>query len=117
MQHFGRVVGDVGRLLYGGENGKIAKGKNWELEMCGLGGCKAEWAEMALTSLVVLAEVRGWKWEGGWLDLWIERLVKQDHDKDAVVRMEAGEADVKIEVDEEKERLIKIEKGEFDQKA
>lgn len=90
------------RLLYGSKNDKITKEKNWDLGMCGLGGCKAEWAEIALTSLVVLDEVRGWKWEGGWLDLWIEGLAKQENDKDAFVRMDAGEAGGEIAVNKEK---------------
>lgn len=46
--------------------------------MCGLNECKGKWVEEALIVVVVVCQLRGWKWDNGLIDKWIEGLVKQE---------------------------------------
>lgn len=46
-----------------------------EMEVCGLRECGSEWLEVGLILVVVLCQWRGWQWDGGYLDKWVEQLV------------------------------------------
>jgi hypothetical protein len=52
--------------------------KNGLDSMCGLNECKGYWVEEGLVVLVVICQMRGWRWDNGLIDKWIEGLVKQE---------------------------------------
>lgn len=83
--------------------------------VCGLDECKGKWVEEGLILLVVIAHLRGWKWDAGFGDKWVESVVEQERKKmeeakgnDEVQVMEKGEVFVDEEdgVDEEKRELM-----------
>ncbi|KAG4431402.1 hypothetical protein IFR05_013113 [Cadophora sp. M221] len=72
FQHFQRAVTDA-MTLYGGG------------DVCGLKECKGKWVEWMLVSVVVMCQIGGWKWDGGYVDRWIENIIKEEAEKQAKV--------------------------------
>lgn len=94
--------------------GGVVRGRGIEA-VCGLDECKGKWVEEGLILLVVIAHLRGWKWDAGFGDKWVESVVEQERKKiedakgnDEVQVMEKGEVFVDEEdgVDEEKRELM-----------
>jgi hypothetical protein len=64
-----RVWGNVMSLYLGrGEDGGIM--------FCRLDECHAAWIEEVLLLIVIVGQIRGWKWDAGYADMWVEGLVK-----------------------------------------
>lgn len=93
--------------------GKAVKSGDLE-KVCGLNKCKGLWVEEALTVLVVIAQIRGWKVDSGLMDRWIQSIIKQERiaaekarNKDPAEQMEKGEVVVEeVFVDAEKRELM-----------
>jgi len=92
FSHTQRAVQDIWKIW-----GPVYKGKGLE-GVCGLKECKGLWVEEALIVLVVIAQLRGWKWDNGLVDRWIQGVITQEKlaaerakTKDSVERMEKGE--------------------------
>lgn len=68
--------------------------------MCGLVECAPKWLEMALAVTVVVCQCRGWRWEGGYFDMWVDAMAKQDR-KEQQKKAEVAAA-----------RAMDVEKGE-----
>ncbi|KAH7369493.1 hypothetical protein BKA65DRAFT_386481 [Rhexocercosporidium sp. MPI-PUGE-AT-0058] len=75
FQHLQRAVTDA-MTLYGDGN------------VCGLRECTGKWLEWALVGVVVSCQVGGWKWDGGYVDRWIENIIKEEAAKQAKVDAE-----------------------------
>lgn len=68
FQHLQRAVTDA-ITLYGDGN------------VCGLSECKGKWVEWTLTGIVVLGQITGGKWDAGYVDRWIENIIKEEAEK------------------------------------
>jgi hypothetical protein len=64
------------------------------LEICGLNECKGSWVEVGLLVLVVLGQWRGWRWDMGLVDKWVEGIVAQNINAEEAKRQKAMGADV-----------------------
>lgn len=77
-------------------NGMGLMGLGLEMEgMCGLWKCKGSWAEAALMVAVVVCESLGWKWDGGYVQKWVDALaeesIKKGREKNGEVEVESME--------------------------
>lgn len=93
FQHLTRVMGDMENLLYAGSSELVGKRMGWtDMDVCPLEKCRGPWVEAAATLLVMLLEVGNVKWDGGYMDMWVEGLVKQGQkaENKAVEDMEEG---------------------------
>jgi len=78
FQHLQRAVTDAIALYHGGD-------------VCGLSECKGKWVEWVLVVAVVACQVGGAKWDAGYVDMWIDGLVKQEAQAKAAKRAANGE--------------------------
>ncbi|KAH6694231.1 hypothetical protein BKA61DRAFT_624379 [Leptodontidium sp. MPI-SDFR-AT-0119] len=70
FQHFQRAVTDAVTLYGGGD-------------VCGLKECKGKWVEWILVGVVVMCQIGGWKWDGGYVDLCIETIIMDEAERQA----------------------------------
>lgn len=56
--------------------------------------CKGAWVEVACLVVVVVCVVKGWNWDGGYCDQWVDSLIaqgsKEEAAKNEVKNMEEG---------------------------
>jgi hypothetical protein len=64
------------------------------LEICGLNECRGSWVEVGLLVLVVLGQWRGWRWDMGLVDKWVEGIVARNIKAEEAKRQKAMGADV-----------------------
>lgn len=69
-------------------------GEEGALEICGLNECKGSWVEVGLLVLVVLGQWRGWRWDMGLVDKWVEGIVAQNINAEEAKKQKAMGADV-----------------------
>jgi hypothetical protein len=70
FQHVKRAWRNVMSLYLGrAEDGGVM--------LCGLDECYAAWIEEVLLLVVIVGQIRGWKWDAGYVDMWIDGLAKQ----------------------------------------
>jgi hypothetical protein len=69
-------------------------GEEGTLEICGLTECKGSWVEVGLLVLVVLGQWRGWRWDMGLVDKWVEGIVAQNVKTEEAKRQKAIGGDV-----------------------
>jgi hypothetical protein len=75
-----RVWGNVMSLYQGqAEDGGIM--------FCRLDECHAAWIEEVLLLVVIVGQIRGWKWDAGYMDMWVEGLVKAGLQQQEAKRM------------------------------
>jgi hypothetical protein len=75
-----RVWGNVMSLYLGrAEDGRIM--------FCQLDECHAAWIEGVLLLIVIVGQIRGWKWDAGYVDMWVEGLVKAGLQQQEAKRM------------------------------
>ncbi|KAI6714858.1 hypothetical protein JHW43_002607 [Diplocarpon mali] len=94
FQHLQRAVVDAFTLWGGGD-------------VCGLRECRGEWAEWALVLVVVCAHCAGLRWDAGYVDRWLDRLIAQEAEKRA---KEAEEKIARGEVPAD----LDLEKADFE---
>jgi hypothetical protein len=98
--HMQRACKDVARLYVG-------RGENGIVELCGLNECRSDWVETGLLVLVVVGQWRGWRWDFGLVEKWVEETVNQakaqDEEKRRKILGEDVESGVDDKVDEKKE--------------
>jgi hypothetical protein len=99
-----RVCQDVGRLW-------SWTGEDDALEICGMSECKGSWVEVGLLVIVVLGQWRGWRWDMGLADKWVEGIVAQGRKTEEAKRLKAMGGDVEkgVVVDEKKEVVVEDE--------
>jgi hypothetical protein len=79
-----RVWGNVMSLYLGrAEDGGIM--------FCRLDECHAAWIEEVLLLIVIVGQIRGWKWDAGYVDMWVEGLVKAGLQQQEAKRMKEEE--------------------------
>ncbi|PVH74449.1 hypothetical protein DL98DRAFT_30566 [Cadophora sp. DSE1049] len=78
FQHLQRAVTDAIALYHGGD-------------VCGLSECKGKWVEWTLVVGIVLCQIGGKKWDAGYVDRWIDGLIKQEAQAQAQKRAASGE--------------------------
>jgi hypothetical protein len=108
FSHTERVVRNTWKIW-----GGVIKGNGIEA-VCGLEECRGKWVEEVLILLVVVAHIKGWKWDFGVGDKWVDSVIEQEEKKieeargkDAVQAMEKGEVIVGVDGgDEEKRELM-----------
>lgn len=86
--------------------GMQAKDVNWHVL------CDARVLEEVLIVLVVVAQWRGWKWEGGLLDKWIEMLVVQGEKDKKVKEEKKAKKEAEKAAKEAESRAKNMENGE-----
>ncbi|CZT10610.1 uncharacterized protein RAG0_15033 [Rhynchosporium agropyri] len=84
LQHVQRAVTDLITLI-GDRKGKGVGG------LCGLHECEGKWVEWCLVCVVVGGQIVGFKWDAGYVDGWIKRIVEEDRRKQMVINEEARE--------------------------
>jgi hypothetical protein len=107
-----RVCGDI-RSLYSWT------GTDDALEICGF-ECRGSWVEVALLVVVVLGQWRGWRWDAGLVDKWVEGLVCQGKMAEEAKRLKAVERDVErgVVVEERKEIVVEeVVSGDMEKTA
>ena len=82
-----RVCKDIGSLW-------SFTGTDDALEICGVRECKGSWVEVGLLVLVVLGQWRGWRWDVGLVDKWVEAIVAQAVKAEEAKRLMAMDRDV-----------------------
>lgn len=99
-----RVYQDVRSLLSwtGGEDA---------LEICGVRECRGSWVEVGLLVIVVLGQWRGWMWDVGLIDKFVEGIVEQGRKEEEAKRLKALGNDVEkgIAVDEKMQTMAEEE--------
>ena len=95
-----RVCQDVGRLW-------SFTGTEDALEICGVRECKGSWVEVGLLVIVVVGQWRGWRWDVGMVDKWVEGIVAGAVRADEAKKAKAAENDIESAVvQEEKEGVV-----------
>jgi hypothetical protein len=109
LNHVQRVWKDVARLY-----SFIGEGGDRRVEFCGLNECRGDWVEAGLLVLVCLGQWRGWRWDFGVVERWVEAVVKQAKVQEGEKRRKAASADVERgdvanKVDEKKGLVVEEE--------
>ncbi|KAN0101416.1 hypothetical protein V8E51_011926 [Hyaloscypha variabilis] len=95
-----RVCKDVGELW-------SFTGTDDALEICGVRECKGSWVEVGLLVIVVVGQWRGWRWDVGLVDRWVEGIVVGAVRADEAKKAKAAENDIESGVvQEEKEGVV-----------
>ncbi len=99
-----RVYRDV-RSLWGWT------GEDEALEICGVRECKGSWVEVGLLIIVVLGQWRGWKWDVGLVDQFVEGIVEQGRKEEEAKGLKALGNDVEkgIAVDENMQTMAEVQ--------
>lgn len=84
-------------------------GEDGNLKVCGLNECKGSWVEVGLLVLVCLGQWRGWRWDMGLVDKWVEGIVVQATKTEEAKRMRAMGGDVEQGVVQEEKQEAVVE--------
>jgi hypothetical protein len=79
-----RVWGNVMSLYLG-------RADDGGVMFCQLDECHAAWIEEALLLIVIVGQIRGWKWDVGYVDMWVDGLVKAGLQQQEAKRMKEEE--------------------------
>jgi hypothetical protein len=105
-----RVLGNVMSLYLGwAEDGGIM--------FCRLDECHAAWIEEVLLLIVIVGQIRGWKWDAGYVDLWVEGLVKAGLQQQEAKRMKEDERRMEEGTLEVEEATNEAESGQDEKVA
>jgi hypothetical protein len=76
-----------------------------------MSACKGSWVEVGLLVIVVLGQWRGWKWDVGLIDKFVEGIVEQGRKEGEAKRLKALGNDVEkgIAVDEKMQTMSEEE--------
>lgn len=90
--------------------------------VCGLNECIGSWAEALLVLVVVIGELRGARWDAGYVQKWVDALAEESIRKEREVKgkiieewaeaMEKGEGEKELE----KGGLELKQEGQFGEK-
>lgn len=86
-------------------------GEEDALKICGMSACKGSWVEVGLLVIVVLGQWRGWKWDVGLIDKFVEGIVEQGRKEGEAKRLKAlgNDAEKGIAVDEKMQTMSEEE--------
>jgi len=68
--------------------------------------CKGYWVEVGLLLLVVLGQWRGWRWDVGLVDKWLEAIVEQAVKTEEKKRALALDRDVEQGIGQDEKKVV-----------
>jgi hypothetical protein len=69
----------------------LGRAEDGGIMFCRLDECHAAWIEEVLLLIVIVGQIRGWKWDAGYVDMWVEGLVKAGLEQQEAKRMKEVE--------------------------
>ncbi|KAE9369087.1 hypothetical protein N431DRAFT_427342 [Stipitochalara longipes BDJ] len=84
-------------------------GEEDALEICGLRECKGSWVEVGLLLIVVVGQWRGWRWDVGVVDNWVEGIVLQAVKAEEAKKLAAAGRDIERGVVQDEKREVVVE--------
>lgn len=69
----------------------LGRGEDGGIMFCPLDECHAAWIEEVLLLLVIVGQIRGWKWDAGYVDFWVNGLVQAGLQQEEMKRIKEEE--------------------------
>ncbi|RDW61606.1 hypothetical protein BP5796_11498 [Coleophoma crateriformis] len=105
LQQLGMIITKVGTILTSKEC------------PCGLRECWDAWVLLALLVVIPVATWKGWRWDFGYIDRYVDRLASESWEEDAKKKVQDAETGVKKDTDAAVEAAVSREAPEMPEKV